>query len=317
MHKLLRLYNQNRTKIWIIIIIIAFILFIIQTLNNIAKQENTEEKNNENQETTYNNVVSYDKESEAIISNKKISKEEKVKNGKIIDDFFTNCINHNPEQAYELLSSDIKNKMYQSQSLFESLYYNKRFEGDKQYSFQLWISDNNQDTYLVKVYDNMLSTGKSNSTYIEDYVTVIQENGKAVLNINSYIGKTQINKIQKTEKLTAQITERYTYKDYEIFEIVVKNNTNEKILLDTLEKSGTIYITDSKENKYQAFLNENTEEELTINANQTKSIQIKFNIVKREDLKLKNIKFTNIVTNYDKYLNNQEDKNIINMQIDF
>ena len=112
MYKLLRFYNQNRKKLWFIVAIVVFVLIIIQLLNNVAKQQNQEEikqmKSNENKETILNNVASYDKQSEAIISGGNVSKNVKNTNGELLDKFFTYFVNHNPEKAYELLSTDIK-----------------------------------------------------------------------------------------------------------------------------------------------------------------------------------------------------------------
>ena len=81
MYKLFRLYNQNRKKVWGIIGTIVLVILVIQLLNNIAKQQNendTREKENMvNKETTFNNVVSYDKQSESIISDSKVTGKEK------------------------------------------------------------------------------------------------------------------------------------------------------------------------------------------------------------------------------------------------
>ena len=189
MYKLLRFYNQNRKKLWFIVAIIVFVLIIIQLLNSVAKQQNEEKirqtEINKNQETTLNNVVSYDKQSEAIISNDNVSKNVKNTNGQLLDKFFTYCVNHKPEEAYELLSTDIKNNMYQSEAIFESLYYQSKFEGNKQYSFQAWTTrGDSSNTYKVKIFDDILSTGKADSGYVEDYVTVIKEDDNYKLNIN-------------------------------------------------------------------------------------------------------------------------------------
>ena len=72
MHKLLQLYNQNRLKVWAIILASIFIIVLIQLLNNFAKEENDNKKiSNENEETTQN-VVSYNQESESIVSSGKV-----------------------------------------------------------------------------------------------------------------------------------------------------------------------------------------------------------------------------------------------------
>ena len=320
MYRLIRLYNQNRAKIWFMVIIIVFIISLIQILNYFAKISNEEKVNNEmeNKETTYNNVVSYDKQSESIISNTKLSEESKNKYGQLLDDFFTKCVNHMPEQAYELLSEDIKDNMYQSEGLFENLYYQNRFDGNKQYSFQLWMNNDNRYTYLVKVYDNMLATGKSSDDeYIEDYVTVVEENGKYVLNINSYIGKEEINAFAKNDEISIKVTNGYIYKDYEIFDIVIKNNTDNKILLDSKENIKTIYVSDNINNKYEAVLSENKDKDLIFDRNETKNISIKFNIIRRENMKIKNMGFSDIVTNYEEYMSNNEDKNVVDLEIKF
>lgn len=321
MYKLFRLYNQNRKQIWLTIGIIIFVFIIIQLLNNVAKIQNEEDrqkiKNSQNEETTLNNVVSYDKESKSIISEDSVSGNKKNIFGKLIDEFFTYCINHKPEEAYELLSDDIKNSMYKSEDLFKSLYYSNKFEGNKQYSFQSWTTGNNRYTYQVKIFDDMLSTGKTNSRYIEDYVTVVKENETYKLNINSYIGKEEINAITQNENISIKVTNQYIYKDYQLFDIIVKNDTNNLILLDTRENTKKTYLLDNNDNKFEALLYENNEQDLLINANQTKKIQIKFNVVEREDLEVKSINFENIVLNYEQYKFNNEDKKIDGIEVLF
>lgn len=319
MHKLFRYYNQNRKKIWITIIIIIFVIFIIQLLNNVAKKQNEKDRqqNNQNNETTYNNVVSYDKESETIISDSNVSGDKKNIFGKLIDNFFTYCINHNPEKAYELLSDDIKNNVYESEKLFESLYYYTKFEGNKQYSFQSWSTANNRYTYQVKIFDDMLSTGKKDNNYIEDYVTIVKENGNYKLNINSYIGKEERNIVEKNENISIKVTNEYIYKDYEIFDIIIKNNTNNQILLDTRESTKTTYLTDNNDNKFEALLYENNEQDLLVETNQVKKIQIKFNVVARDELEIKSINFTNIILNYEQYKIDKENRALDNIEIKF
>lgn len=319
MYRLFRYYNQNRKQIWITVIIVFFIIFIIQFLNNVAKQQNEEERqqNNQNQETTSNNVVSYDKESESIISDSNVSGEKKNIYGNLIDEFFTYCVNHNPEKAYELLSDDIKNNMYESQNLFESLYYSPKFEGDKQYSFQSWSTANNRYTYQVKIFDDILSTGKNIDTYIEDYITIVKENNEYKLNINSYIGKEEVNAVEKNENISIKVTNMYIYKDYEIFDVIIKNNTTNKIMLDTREQTKTTYVTDNNDNKFEAMLYENKEQDLLIDANKIKKIQIKFNVVTRDNLKIKSVNFTDIVLNYEQYKLGVENKNLESVEIEF
>lgn len=324
MYKLLRFYNQNRKKLWFIAAIIVFVLIIIQLLNSVAKQQNEEKirqtEINKNQETTLNNVVSYDKQSEAIISNDNVSRNVRNINGKLLDEFFTYCVNHNPEAAYELLSTDIKNNMYQSEAIFESLYYQSKFEGNKQYSFQAWTTrGDSSNTYKVKIFDDILSTGKADSGYVEDYVTVIKEDDNYKLNINNYIGNVRINsavaKVKQADSISMQVMNQYIYKDYQIFDIIIRNDSNNSILLDTREKTKETYLVDSNGIKYEAILYENNINDLTIDSNQVKKVQIKFNVVNRDDLSVKSINFDNIVLNYEQYKLKSEEKEVGNIEI--
>lgn len=319
MYKLFRYYNQNRKKIWLIIIIIIFIIFIIQLLNNIAKNQNEKDRyqNSKNNGTTYNNVVSYDKESESIISEGNVSGKKKEEYAGLIDKFFNYCVNHNPEKAYELLSSDIKNNMYESQSLFEKLYYIPKFEGNKQYSFQSWLTVNDRYTYQVKIYDDMLSTGKKNNEYIEDFVTIVEEDENYKVNISEYIGKEEVNKTAKNENISIKVTNKYIYKDYELFDIIVKNNTENQILLDTRKNTKSTYLIDNNNNEFEAFLYENNENDLLVNANETKKVKIKFNVVLRDDLKIKSMKFNNIILDYDIYNKTGNDEKKDSIEIKF
>ena len=209
----------------------------------------------------------------------------------------------------------MKNNMYESEALFESLYYSSKFEGNKQYSFQSWTTGNNRYTYQVKIFDDMLSTGKSNNNYIEDYVTIVEENESYKLNVNSYIGKEIINVTAQNENISLQVINKYIYKDYQIFDIVVKNNTENQILLDTRENTKETYLLDNNDNKFEALLYENSEKDLLLKANEIKKIKIKFNIVENENLKIKSINFDNIVLNYELFNLNNENKKVDSIKV--
>ena len=80
------------------------LVFRGQYLNNFIREENQEKKLDKKETTS--NVVSYHNESKSIISGGEVSNQYKNSFGKLIDEFYTYCINHQPEQAYELLSSE-------------------------------------------------------------------------------------------------------------------------------------------------------------------------------------------------------------------
>lgn len=304
MYRLIKFYNQNRKKVWTTILIIVFAFIMLRLFNYIAKKELEEERNRPKETTS--NVVSYANESKSIISGGKVSDKYKDDFGEIIDQFFSLCINHEYQKAYYYLSSDCKKLLYQSEDLFESLYCTEKFEGDKQYSFQSWTSHAGTFIYQVKIFDNMLSSGKKNDEYIEDYITIVPEEDTYKLNINSYIKRNEISKKASNDILTLEVGVSDVYLDYEIYTFRIKNNTNNKIILDTRKKTDTTYITDDLGNNFEALLYENKEEDLIFEPQQSKTIQIKFSNAYRDGIKIKQINFTNIVK-YQEYL---QDENV-------
>lgn len=305
MHKLLRLYNQNRIKVWAIIIAIVLGIAMIQVLNSAIKEENKANLEKE-EETTLNNVVSYDKQSESIISGGSVSEAYRDTFGEVIDRFFTYCINHETEKAYDMLSSDMKRLKYPTKETFEQGYCQNKFTGDMQYSFQAWSNNAKQYIYLVNIYENMLSTGKSNKeTYIEDYITIVAEEEAYKINVDGYIGRNNINKQGNNDKVTVDVLYVDQYMDYEIYTFQIKNNTDQTILLDPQENTKRTYLIDDKQNKYDGLVYENKKEDFILEAQQAKKIQIKFSDVYRTSLKIKEINFTKIVLQKE-YLNNKE-----------
>lgn len=303
MHKMFRFYNQNRIKIWTIAIAVIFIISLIQILNRNAIEQS---KNMENQETTLNNVVSYDTQSKSIISSGEVSKKYSDDIGEIIDEFFSYCCNHEPEKAYDMLTEDMKNSKYPNVDLFISNYYSSKFDGNKEFSFKSWINEKNSYTYLVKIYDNMLASGKSSDAdYIEDYITVIPVEDTYKINVDGYIGRKFVNKDVSNESVDIKMLYRDIYMDYELDTFYIVNNTDATIMVDTMENTKNTYLVDLNENKYDAFVNENKKEDMIVNPCETRNVKIKFNVAYRENLKIKKACFSKIV-NYDEFKNNSE-----------
>lgn len=294
MHKLLRYYNQNRLKIWAILLAIVLGYALLQVLNSAIGNQNTEEKNNE-QETTSNNVVSYRNESESMVTGGSVSDLYSDEIGAFINQFFTYCVNHEPQRAYEMVSNNTKQLLYQTESLFEKNYYENRFSGNKQFSFQSWSRTDGLYIYQVRIFDNMLATGQTSDNYIEEYVTITVEEGSYKLNLNSYLGRKQLNVRDEDDNLSVQAARVDRYLDYEVYTLNIQNKTSGTILLDTKRKTNSCYVVDSIGNKFEALLYENSDEDLEFSPNEMKTIQIRFSDAYREGLKIKSINFTDIV----------------------
>lgn len=302
MHRLLRFYRQNRMAVWVLILGIIFIILVIQVLNSISRR-NMEEENRKilEEETTLSNVVSYDNQSKSIISDEDVPEQYREDFGNLIEQFFNYCTQHEPQKAYSLLSQDTIDTLYPTVEIFESLYCSEKFEGDKDFSFQSWIKSGDLYIYQVKIFDNMLATGKSNDTYYEDYVTIAPEDGEYKLNINNLIGVKNIYQSYSSEELDITVEESQVFMDYEIYSFEIKNKTDKTILLDSREDTDSTYLLDDTNNQYSALLYENNEEELILQPGETKTISIRFSDVYREGIVITQIHFSNIVLDYNAY----------------
>lgn len=299
MRNIIRFYNQNRLAFWIIVAIIVFGLIILHVLNGFAI-ENSKKKNEANQ--NLEEVSSYEqkqeqKKSQPIISGDNLTDEKKEQNAKILDNFLAFCANGNIEQAYNLISSDCKEVCFPTLEIFENTYCKSKFTSNKKYDYELWNSSG-YNVYRIKIYEDILSTGNAlNSKYIEDYYTIINENNQKKLNINGYIDRKTIDKSATKDNLTISIDYVDIYKENYIYTISLKNNSNKNIVLDTRNNSNSTYVLNSYNVKFAALLYENLEEDLTIKPNEEKTIQIKFSISYRDNMKVQSITFSDVVFN--------------------
>ena len=272
-----RMYNQNRFKVWVGIIVIAFILLIIYTLNGIVKNNNNQKiSEQQNEENSNINQVDYTTQSQSIIDGGEVSETYQQKFGTLIDSFFTHCKNHEPDEAYDLLSQKCKDILYPTEELFKTQYYEPKFSTEKTYQFQSWSSSSDM-IYLVKIYDNMLATGKGNAQkYIQDYVTVVKENDTYKLNVSSFIGVSKRSGKAQKGDIEIEVQSSEMYMDYQIANIVVTNNSPYDFILDSGERTDSTYAVDEKDIKFDAMLFENLDSDLLIKPDEKKEIKIKF-----------------------------------------
>ena len=291
------MFKKGQIKVWIIVFAIIMFFAMLKVLNGIAKEKNMQNKD------TNENVTEYTQVSNTIISGEKIPENNQVEFSETIKSFYQSCVDHFPDQAYDMLSTDVKRIYYPTLESFIEKYYNQRFLGNMKFSYQAWKTYENKYTYQVKIYENMLTTGKANNTYIEDYATIVLDNEAFKLNINGYISREQINKQANNDDIAILAEYVDSFMDYEIYTFKIKNNTNEKIILDTKKQTDSVHLLDEKDFKSVAEIFENSEEDLTLNPKETKEISIKFNDEYKTNVQ--QINFTNIVKESE-YLNNPD-----------
>ena len=313
MNRFIRWYNQNRQLFFTIVIIIAFALITIHTLNSILEKKQEQRKNDivgGNSSTNTSTTIS--KTDESVITGEKVSEYDDQTNVNLIKQFIEYCNDGEVEKAYNMLSNECKEQIYPSLEHFKTNYYKKIFYINRMYNIENWYGMQNSYTYYIKYTEDVLATGNVNSSNNKsDYITVVRDNDQYYLNINSYVGRQKKNINQSNRNVYIRINYIDMYMDYTIVNIDVENKTNNTICLDTKENVNTTYLYDTNNVKYKSFLNEIAEEQLVVRRNAKININIKFNKMYNPERELQGIAFSDIVLNYDNYINKTSKKEVI------
>ena len=289
MNILIRWYNQNRKMLWIAIIVIIGVFGLIQALNSYYKNNTKEESSSAGNSTTTYNAPNY-----SVVSQKEISTTVSENSQAIIKSFFDYCSNNNVQGAYSLLSKECKDELYPNINEFKRKYLDIIFTNKKTYNSKLWISNDNKNTYRIEIYGDLLSTGGKEEMPIEDFYTIIYEDGKYSLSIKGYIGKQNINISKEQEGITVTVLSKQVYMEYEKYKVEVKNNSKKDIMLNTKESTSSMYIEDKNNVKHIAFLNELSNQDLRILSGFTNEINIRFNRTYKPNISIEKIVFDNI-----------------------
>ncbi len=283
LNNLRRYYNQNRRKIWRVIIIIAFAFAMLQLANSIAKsnserqiRQTTAQAGIQTTEpSSESNVVS----NEVVSSNTSKTTQTTGTNTKVstIEQFVDFCNQQDLGNAYNMLTDECKEEMFSNIDTFKNIYYESTFENkQKVASIEKWTNN----TYMVKYTEDALATGKIATTKEEqklDYITVIEdEDSNYKLNINSYIGYTEIGKTKEDNNVTIEVLGKHTYMNYETYVVKIANNSTQDVILDSLDSSENIYIEDTKGVKYSSYSGELSQSMMKVSKGHTKQLSIRF-----------------------------------------
>lgn len=294
MYKVISYYNQNRKTIWKVILAITLFIIVLQILNYYASQP--EETNTSTSNSLINNTTIYNsievKDENSVISGSGMSTAQ-IENIDIMDEFYDYCNSGQVDLAYNLLSDSCKEEVYYNKiDNFEDWYVNSVFEkSNKIISIENWFSN----TYKVGIKDNPLSTGSYSDEEIRDYITIVKENDEYKLNINNYIGKTELEVETIKENITISVISKDTYMDYEVYSFEIYNGTENTIILDDLVDINSMYIVDKNDVKYNSDNTQLYINEMTVKSKRTISIDIKYYSKYTSTKEIEDIVFSNII----------------------
>lgn len=294
---------ENRYVIFVIILGIILAFLVIRILNTNAK-EKFKQKSNQIQNT----VAAQEKKDtfdEAVITQTQIEAPIQQNNLKIIEEFIGYCNRQEIEKAYSLLSEECQEEVFSSNiQYFKKNYVDKIFQTKKMYETQAWVNGYQTQTYKVKIMEDILSTGKINSSKnsIEDYYTLVTKGDVTKINLNGYIGRQIIEKETVYGGIRVKLLYKDIYSEYEKYKIEMENTTTNTILMDTQENVKTMYLESDEQNSYNAHSHEVDKTQLTIEPNKTKVVTIPFNKLYSNQAVIRKVVFSDVILNYEEYI---------------
>ena len=300
MHDLISWYNRNRRKLGIAvisIIVIGSIVWRLINAVNVDRNYSIQQKNGSNADENPFNEITMQSQKSAI-TGKKITTESKAIS--VIDKFVSLCNSGNINEAYNLLSDECREEVYPQITAFQKKYYNTIFgKGKRNVSIENWIDN----IFMVKYYEDVLATGNvSDKNTVLDYITIkTDKEGQYKLNINSYIGRTEIDKSSSSENVQIRVVRKDIYFEYEIYTFEVTNNTENNIAIGDKDNDNSTYLKDGNDIKYTAYMNEIAQEDLVVYAKQSRTIKIKYFNEYNSTRRIKELSFSSIILDYNAF----------------
>ena len=216
--------NRFFKKYGKIIAIVAFIWLFIIMVNKFLGDNEVNTKPT----TTYEPHVS--------VLNENSNAPKKVQNSieEFIEQYVEYCNNGEYENAYNMISDDCKNDNFNTLYQFES-YVSNKFTNKKIYSIQNYSNFNGKYIYSIKLYDDILATGLTNSSYKyhEEKVTASYDEDKnIVFSVGNFIEKKDIKSVQENDYLKVDVKSKRVRYEFEIYEVKLTNRSEKTIVIE-------------------------------------------------------------------------------------
>ena len=253
-----RYLRENMLKIIIILVLILFGTIIYNMILNY----NTEVRP----------IVTKDIET-PVISNQKFPSKIQEEGLKKINQFLNYVKEDKIDLAAEMLTEDAK--YYSFKNKKEAIGYIIEVYKGKKYDIKPYAKVGNDYIYQVKVFEDILETGLTNTIYsfTDTKMIIKNENGKIGLNIRGYIGKYKSSGFYEDNNLKVNIKGKNVWVEHEDYLLEITNRTNNYLVLK--DKSNNTALAASLEvgNSNRKLIDE---ENIILKPLETRNILLRF-----------------------------------------
>lgn len=304
------LWEKHKRKIYILLGIIAIILFFVILFQNYFSVLSDNKNKSDDLQSSY-------QPTKTVIDGSDVKTENHEKNANTIDEFMKYCNEKNIESAYGMLTDECKNNIYPTIDRFNKLFFSSVFSKNREYNIQSWINNSKYTTYRLRITDNILATGNYDSSVkYETYITTYKNENSNKISLGDYMYTNYPNKQTKTDILEATIIKQNIYISDEEYEIKIKNISDKTVLLDNLNDSFSIRLVTTDGNAYELYKDKLFVSNMQIEPEETRTIKLKFQKSASIDKNSSYIRMKKIIKDYNAYNTNPESYNEERAEID-
>ena len=253
-----RYLRENMLKIIIILVLILFGTSIYNMILNYNAEVRP--------------IVTKDMET-PVISNQKFPSKIQEEGLKKINQFLNYVKEDKIDLAAEMLTEDAK--YYSFKNKKEAIGYIIEVYKGKKYDIKPYAKVGNDYIYQVKVFEDILETGLTNTIYsfTDTKMIIKNENGKIGLNIRGYIGKYKSSGFYEDNNLKVNIKGKNVWVEHEDYLLEITNRTNNYLVLK--DKSNNTALAASLEvgNSNRKLIDE---ENIILKPLETRNILLRF-----------------------------------------
>lgn len=192
-----------------------------------------------------------------------------------IDKYFNYCNEGDYQSAFDMLTDDCKEYLYNNDIEKFKVYLSKIFDQNKIYDIQNFSNKDNVYIYEISILDDILTTGTNGGEgvfYYSEKMAAIKDGDTIKLTNNNYVRKEKINLITDEQYMRITINDRQVSYDTETYSVTVRNNSDYHIVL----YDGTVNSQEIQLSVDEIGRNAKEMDRVYLQPNETKTFNLKF-----------------------------------------
>ncbi len=226
----IRNFIKDHKKIIIIVIVIWLIIIIINFLLGLRKEPIV-------LNTSYT-------PHESVLDSDVVPEKDSVKISDMIDKYIGYCNNGEYEKAFNMISTNCKEKAFNNDVEKYKEYVTKIFTQFKRYSIQDYKNYDNTYIYTVRIFNDFIKTGLTGEKFatFEEKFAMVKEGNEIKLNVGDFIDKVELKRVVEDDYSKIRIMSKAVFYDYEEYEVKITNKTDYIMVLSSVYEGEEVLL---------------------------------------------------------------------------